>query len=408
MNEQHMVEVKTYLQEIKYSFSNNDIFPHPITTEHAWFIAATHQPATHQEKKCWVYIPNTDFDFATIAAIHRHPNLQSLGIHAIQTQYLSLSQTPQNPTLQEFVLWDQCIHECRQDVPFWLQRGQSNAKRFVWITDIHFSALDDEKIQSYCDQILRCQPDGILLTGDISDSSTSDQYLTQLATALKVPIYFVLGNHDFYGSSFDQVQIQMQHLCHHVPHLFWLNASDPLPLTADTGVIGHNAWNDAQGNTFLTTGGLISDYLGVQDLAQSISNDVKVRWRVLIANQGKEPLQRKLQALGVDIATILRAKLLSALSQYRHVILLTHFPPFTELNLHHGQIWIDWQPHIVCQALGQMIHEVMAQFPDHQLLALCGHVHEIGARWILPNVLALSGGVCVGEPGIQRVLELGE
>ena len=42
------------------------------------------------------------------------------------------------------------------------------------------------------------QADALVVTGDIAESPTLSSALTSLATLTERPVYFVLGNHDFY------------------------------------------------------------------------------------------------------------------------------------------------------------------------------------------------------------------
>lgn len=411
MDRDRFLAIGSSLISLNYYFYPADIESNIIKKENGWFIPTVHQRTINEQQKCWLYIPNADFNFAAIAAIHRHPQLQKLGVYAIDKKYLMLtkSQKNENPAQEEFTSWDQWLAECRQEIPFWLAPGKSPVKRLAWSTDIHLNFLEDENIQQYCDQVLQQQADALLLTGDIAEGHDLEMYFERLSQALGIPIYFVLGNHDYYGFSLEQVQAQLHDVCKNIPHLFWLDQSDPIPLNSQTALIGHNGWNDARYGDFLKSEILLNDYLVIQDLAKAISPDNQKRGRLVMKSEGKQPLQKKLQELGNIAAASLRTQLLSALSQYRHVILLTHVPPFVEASIHQGQPSnAEWLPHMTCKAVGDMIQEIMPQFPEHQLLVLCGHVHSIGATWALPNVLVLTGSAEYGHPCVQHVFELEE
>jgi hypothetical protein len=45
------------------------------------------------------------------------------------------------------------------------------------------------------------QLEAILLGGDISEAASVTNFLAEIADVLRIAIYFVLGNHDFYGGS---------------------------------------------------------------------------------------------------------------------------------------------------------------------------------------------------------------
>jgi len=73
--------------------------------------------------------------------------------------------------------------------------------RAVWLTDIHINFLKPVQLEKFYQLITDSQPDCILISGDIGEAPRLKYYLQQLESRLPVPIYFVLGNHDYYGAS---------------------------------------------------------------------------------------------------------------------------------------------------------------------------------------------------------------
>ena len=73
--------------------------------------------------------------------------------------------------------------------------------KLIWLTDIHINFLDkDERLQFY-QKIIRKKCDAILISGDIAEGNSVVDLLTEMADTIQKPIYFVLGNHDYYFSS---------------------------------------------------------------------------------------------------------------------------------------------------------------------------------------------------------------
>jgi 3',5'-cyclic-AMP phosphodiesterase len=65
-------------------------------------------------------------------------------------------------------------------------------------------------------------------------------------TGLRVPIYFVLGNQDFYGGSIAAVREAVARKAAASRWLHWLPESGVIPLTANTALVGHDSWADGR------------------------------------------------------------------------------------------------------------------------------------------------------------------
>ena len=85
---------------------------------------------------------------------------------------------------------------------------------YAWGTDVHLDHLNDDrrKIVEFAESLVAQGPTGILLTGDISVANQLVLHLSAIESVVKRPVYFVLGNHDYYGSSTEQVRRAMREL----------------------------------------------------------------------------------------------------------------------------------------------------------------------------------------------------
>lgn len=68
-----------------------------------------------------------------------------------------------------------------------------------WMTDIHLNFLAMPQIDAWLEIIGGDNPDILVITGDIGEAHTVADYLIRMVKRLDIPIYFVLGNHDYYN-----------------------------------------------------------------------------------------------------------------------------------------------------------------------------------------------------------------
>lgn len=263
--------------------------------------------------------------------------------------------------------------------------------RVVWLTDIHLNFIDHDRIEAFCRDICAARPDAILISGDIGEAANVDGYLQRLEASLPVPIYFVLGNHDYYGSSLTVVREKIVAISRQSNHLYWLPSADVVELTAETGLIGHDGWADARFGDYANSQVMLNDYLMIAEL-----RDLNRTQRLT-----------RLNSLGDAAAEHFRNLLPQALGRFRHLLVLTHVPPFREACWHEGKIsGDDYLPHFSCKAVGDVLVEMMQARTEQKMTVLCGHTHSSGEVEILPNLLVRTGAAVYGRPQIQDVLEL--
>jgi predicted MPP superfamily phosphohydrolase len=264
-------------------------------------------------------------------------------------------------------------------------------KRLVWLTDIHLNFVELDRVEWLLDQIERQRPDAVLIGGDIAESHDVGDWLLQIDDRLSLPVYFVLGNHDYYHSSIARVREAIGALCCQRPRLHFLTTAGVHSLSPQTAVIGHDGWCDARAGDYDTSTIVLNDYLLIEEL-----KDV-----------GRQRRREILQRLGDEAADHIRVRLLEALPNHARVILLTHPPPMQEACWYQGRTSDDnWAPHFTCAAMGHAILEIMPGFPDRRLTVLCGHTHSPGVYRPLENVEVITGGAEYGDPRIVTVLEV--
>jgi predicted phosphohydrolase len=269
---------------------------------------------------------------------------------------------------------------------------RSSVHRLAWATDVHLNFLASHGLDVFCEALAREEPDAVLITGDIAEAPSLDPLLTRVAAALRTPIYFVLGNHDYYRSSIARVREAVIELCRRSPYLVWLPAAGVVPLGADVALVGVDGWADGRLGDYVRSPVMLNDYVLIAELAGLTRADRLTR----------------LHALGDGEAARLAGPLAEALARYPRVIVGTHVPPFKEACWHEGKISNDdWLPHFSSRAVGEVLRRAALDRPDRRIRVLCGHTHGGGTAEILPNLKVITGAAEYGEPRVQGVIELG-
>jgi 3',5'-cyclic AMP phosphodiesterase CpdA len=264
--------------------------------------------------------------------------------------------------------------------------------RLAWLTDIHLNFLSRKKLAVFVKEVAAARPDAVLLGGDVAEADGVADILAMLSRSWGAPIYFVLGNHDFYRGSIKGVRAEASRLTRHIPNLTWLNAADPIRLTERTTLIGCDGWGDGGFGNAAGSPIQINDFTLIEELRA--------------APRGPQRLAL-LRRLGEEAANHLRVCLPLALAVSEKVIVLTHVPPFREATWHEGRLSDDdWLPWFACRATGEALREAMESCPESEMLVLCGHTHGAGECQILPNLRVLTGGAEYGQPRVQRMVEI--
>ena len=268
-------------------------------------------------------------------------------------------------------------------------------KRIAWLTDIHLNVLPQNNIEKFCRTIAAgnaaYSPDVVVISGDIAEAASVAADLEAMAACLRLPIYFVLGNHDFYGSSIANTCEHIRQTCRQSRYLRWLSGREVYELTPTVGLVGDGLWADGRSGDYQKSELLLNDYFLIEDLAKLNKQE---RWE-------------KLKALGDAAAQRCREILPKALAKYRQVFFISHVPPFRQACFYLGKPSDGADlAHFCCQAAGEVLRDIMTQHPQHQLIVLSGHTHECADVEILPNLRVLVGSAEYGDPVVQYLFEI--
>jgi len=263
--------------------------------------------------------------------------------------------------------------------------------RLAWLTDLHLNMITRQDAREFVDLVVGEDPDAVLVGGDTAEAGSVAEGLEMLAEQLGRPIYFVLGNHDYYGGSIAGVRSIAEKLARESLWLTWLPAAGMVELTPSVGLIGHGGWADGRFGNYRISPGLLNDYVLIDEF-RGFSDDDRLRL---------------LHKLGDEAAAHFRRFLPEAMERYAQVILLTHVPPFRQACWHEGAISDDEHlPHFSCRVAGEVLLEEAHAHLTTELTVLCGHTHSDGQAQMSRNLHVLTGRARYGMPEVQRIIGL--
>ncbi|MCD4782611.1 MAG: metallophosphoesterase [Candidatus Eremiobacteraeota bacterium] len=305
--------------------------------------------------------------------------------------------------------------------------------RIAWTNDIHLNFLDDGRVIRFFKSIESQDFDFLLIAGDIAQANNLKKYLHFLNGLISRPVFFVLGNHDFYYSSITKMSREIEKWVLDFENLFYLgmgfdfNLSDKnspvaevfrpptqylsekkseremIPdqlkslrphvykLSEKTGLVGHGCWADGRVGNYFDSDIMLNDYMLIGEYVGLNKNK-----RFKLMNR-----------LGDMSADYFRKYLPLALSKFDEVIVLLHVPPFKEATWHEGEVSENGHlPHFSCKAVGEALVEIMEKHPDKKITVLCGHTHGEGKCRVGDNIFVITGPATYGEPKITGFLEV--
>lgn len=276
--------------------------------------------------------------------------------------------------------------------------------RLLFTTDLHLDFCEEEQIRAFCDRMKAKKPDGIVITGDISNAIDLKDHLGFLDVCMGgvCPIFFILGNHDYYGSSIAHVRSEMDrlfvytdaHKAAGAARLGYLGNSGVIPLTEDTALVGHDGWYDGLYADWFRSNVQLRDYYVIQDLDDNHCPLANLRFAKLM----------ELARISTEYVTEQTEK---AFVDFDHVFVATHVPPFRESAVYNGKISdSNWMPHFSSMIMGDALRVLANKYPQKRLTVLCGHSHGSADVSFASNLRCLTGFAEYHNPMIVKIFEL--
>ncbi len=268
-------------------------------------------------------------------------------------------------------------------------------KTLTWLTDVHLNFLSKDEQQRFYKRIKDENPDGVLITGDIAEATNISDILLGMANVVNRPIYFILGNHDYYHGSVHAVRNKMLEFTDSNNLLNWLPQSGPQRLNENTVLVGQDGWADGRLGNYRDTPVMLNDSRLIEELFKE-------------AILGRYPLLDKMQSLADDDANALKANIKDALKlKPKKILIATHVPPFKEACLYEGKIsGDDFLPFFGAKVMGDVVSEFATQYQDISFVVFCGHTHHQAHYQPMDNLIVKVGAAEYYYPEIQEVVQL--
>lgn len=262
--------------------------------------------------------------------------------------------------------------------------------QLVWTTDLHLDHAPIDKQERWLRLITSQACDGLLIGGDLAEDGKALTWLEHIASSVDCPIYFVFGNHDYYGQSISQLQQEIIRSCREHDQLHYLTDCSAIPLSSSmresqTGfyLVGDDGWGDATEGDFENSFVQLADFARITDFASASDRDRK----------------RFLRELGLVSAQRLAAKLTAVPNDAKHVLVLTHVPPFVDACWYEGKTAdSNWSPFFVCGQIGDVLEQYAIDHPECKTTVLCGHTHHSGFVKRRKNLVLYTGAAELGNP----------
>lgn len=261
--------------------------------------------------------------------------------------------------------------------------------KLIWASDVHLNFLqNDEKLRhDFYEQLKEAEGDNILLTGDIAESHNVVMFVEEMQERTGKPVYFVLGNHDFYGSSVLAVKQS-------VKHLGYLPKNMGVPLSDDTILIGVDGWGDTRYGDYENSRLTMSDWLYIEDLKTEYL-------------KGMAKLKVQLMKLADSDARKLERRVLKAVKSFKKIIIATHVPPLEEVCLNAGRKSTpSGLPFFSSKCLSDAIVPIAKKNPGVDFLWLSGHTHSRARHKPCNNLTSKVAKADYYYPQIEEIINV--
>jgi Icc protein len=264
-----------------------------------------------------------------------------------------------------------------------------------WATDVHLDFLrnDEKRLVAFAESLVKDNPTGILLTGDISIAKELVYHLSVIERVVQRPVYFVLGNHDYFGGSIEQVRASMRELSNASQFLRYMPVMPYLALTPSTAVVGADGWYDGLYADPIASRFVMTDWNAIHEFREVNGN------RATIVEKSRKLAHESVQHVHDGIKKATR--------YHKNIVVLTHFPPFAEAHIYEGRRGdADAMPWFTSKIMGDMLLDASKSFPQHTFTVLCGHTHGKIDLQVTNNLRVFVGGADYNQPVLQGLIEV--
>lgn len=278
--------------------------------------------------------------------------------------------------------------------------------KLVHVSDIHLDHLrSEQELVAFAAKIVATNSAALVISGDISQAKTVVYHLSVLERELQRPIYYVAGNHDYYGSSIADVRKQFNELTNVSHHLRYLSEVPCISLSKDTAIVGHDGWYDVRYGDHKQSSFLMTDWYAIQEFS-AFSGGQRYMARQQVMNMhGVIDQARKLASEGAQ--HIHDGIKQAVVRKHSEVVIVTHFPPFAQACVYRGQpTGAGHLPFYSSMVVGDVLRDAANAFPNVKFTVLCGHTHGKTTYQYAPNMICHTAGADYGTPSVNMTIDI--
>lgn len=276
--------------------------------------------------------------------------------------------------------------------------------KYVWVSDIHLDHIESNRdLIGFFESTIKNDPDGILISGDISNSKSLTYHLSAFEKVVQRQIMFVLGNHDYYGSDIESVRKEMKIVSNRSQYLKYLPLSQYSVLTPNTALVGHDGWYDGLYGSAADSNVMMNDWVMIADLVPpgaktsiDVANMLQDRKPVLM-----QIIQRQAHKAMIHVQNGIK----SATKYHKNIIVMTHIPPFPIERFRNSDDE-DYYPWYASKLMGDMLLSAAKFYPNHHFTVLCGHCHTKSEIKLSNNLILKSASAQYGSPKICELINV--
>lgn len=275
--------------------------------------------------------------------------------------------------------------------------------KLAWATDIHLDCVGNIESSLKTLETASRSCDAVILSGDISVGPSITQHLRMLEEALEKPIYFVLGNHDYYFSDIMDTRRRVVDTCKFLSYSRYLNSVPYIKAGNRAAIVGADGWYDGFNGSPERSEFIMNDWLKIKDFQPAI--------RQMPGRTNLElPTIIKISRAICHASVSHIVKGIKAIADsVDDIVVVTHVPPFVES--YRSEKYRDMDPESVIpwytsRMMGEMLTTAAKTYPNVQFTVLSGHTHSSYEGRILPNLLAYVGKSQYGTPQIAGYIDI--
>lgn len=273
---------------------------------------------------------------------------------------------------------------------------------YAWASDIHLDHIDtNDQLIKFGESLTKSRPDGVFLSGDISIAPRLVYHLSALERITQCPIYFVLGNHDYYSGDISDVRSKMKQITNSSQYLRYLPTHSYVSLTPKTALVGHDGWYDGLYGDVKNSNAMMNDWVMIKDFIDQSGGYLYVKENGKIKDTAS--LLQNCQRLAHESMLHVHSGIKAATRHYKNIIIMTHVPPFTVSNGNRSN-GIDVRPWYGSKIMGDMLLQASQSYPQHKFTVLCGHSHTKQNLQITSNLEVKVGGSTYGSPSLSEIV----